>query len=165
MTATAPPPVYEEPQEQPQATYTPPVQPQPSYTPPVQQQPQATYAPQYPQYNPAPVTNYGEAPPSRGSRYAIMGTGAYLGLLILFCIPIAGWIACIVMAISSKNVNRRNLARAVLILLVIGAVLSVITYFLLSWVIGAILEYLGEYVGEATGGDLGSIKDILAIVK
>lgn len=41
-----------------------------------------------------------------------LGAWAYLGLSVLFAIPILGWIFLIVFCISDANINRRNFARA-----------------------------------------------------
>jgi hypothetical protein len=146
--AAAPPVVQAEP-------VAPPVAPQPVAPPPVYTAPQPVYtAP--PQY---------AAP---GIDSPVVGTGAFFGLLILFAIPIIGWLACIIMAFASKNRNIKHFARAELILLIIGVVLSVVTYFVFSWIIGAALEYFNEYMSEATGGDfsgLGGLKDILNLLK
>jgi hypothetical protein len=104
-----------------------------------------------------------DSPPPKSSPYAVMGTGAYIGHSILFAIPVVGWLICVIMAFSAKNLNKRHYARAVLIFLVIGAVLSVSLYFLFSWVWDAAAEYLQQYINDATGGavnDLGGLGDI-----
>jgi len=76
---------------------------QPPYTQTVYQQPQ-------PAANPEPVSAWG-----------------FIGLAILFGIPVVGFICAIVFAcMSSINANIRNFARAQLILLVIGIVLALI---------------------------------------
>jgi hypothetical protein len=149
MTAAAPPPPVQSEQ------FTPPIQSE-SYAPTPQPAAQPQYAP--PVY-PTP-TQY--ASPSLGS--PVVGTGAFLGFLILFCIPVVGWIACIIMAFASKNANIKHLARAVFILLIIGAILAVIVFFVLSWVAGAILEYLNEAYGDALG-NAGSFADLFAALK
>ncbi|MDR3277173.1 MAG: zinc ribbon domain-containing protein [Oscillospiraceae bacterium] len=90
--------------------------------------------------------------PPRGGRYSVMGTGAYIGTMILFAIPIIGWLACIIMAFAAKNLNRRNYARAILVFLILGVVLAVALYFVGKWIWDAALDYLGEQSGEL--GDL-----------
>jgi hypothetical protein len=119
-----------------------------------------------PIYAPQPAQGFqgaGDSPPPKGSPYAVMGTGAYIGHSILFTIPVVGWLICVIMAFAAKNLNKRHYARAVLIFLVIGAVLSIALYFIFSWVWGAAAEYLQQYINEATGGavnDLGGLGDI-----
>ena len=103
-------------------------QPAPAQNAPVQTPP-VTSAPYSP---PAAAVTSGE--PAKGSPYAVMSTGAYIGFSILFCLPLVGWLICVIMAFVSKNLNRRNYARALLIFmligLVVGVVLSVTSYFL-----------------------------------
>jgi hypothetical protein len=87
--------------------------PPPPPPPPPPPQPQS-YAYQQPSY--APVNN--DAP---------MSVGQYLGTIILFGIPIVGFILMLVWAFgSSVNTNKKNYSRAMLILAVIGIVLGII---------------------------------------
>jgi len=74
--------------------------------------------PAYPQ-NPPPD---GEAAPPKGSPYAPISTLGYIGYFILFSLPIVGQILCVAWAFSKKkgNVNRRGLARALFVFLLIG---------------------------------------------
>ena len=67
------------------------------------------------------------------------------------------------MAFTAKNQNRRNFARAMLIFLIIGLVMSVILYFLLSWISEVIIEY---YINEAGGilGEFSGFGDIFKII-
>lgn len=44
---------------------------------------------------------------------------SYFGLMLLFSIPVVGWIACIIMSFTLKNKNTRNFARAALIFIVV----------------------------------------------
>jgi uncharacterized membrane protein len=58
---------------------------------------------------------------------AVMSTGAYIGSIILMSIPLVGFILMIVWSFGGTyNLNRRNLARAVLILTVIGIALTIL---------------------------------------
>jgi hypothetical protein len=142
------------PQPQPQQTIqtvatpirqTPPVQPAP---PPKQQAP-AYQSPQQPVYGAA----QGDNPPPKGSKYAVMGTLAYIGHFLLFALPIVGLIFAIKWAFSSRiNQNRRNLARAMLIFAVIGLIAGVfLTIAAVAW-INSLLDYLRETTGEQLGG-------------
>lgn len=92
----------------------------------------------------------------KSGKYSVVGTGAFFGLMLLFAIPIIGWIACIVMAFASKNENIKHFACAMLIWLIIAAVLCVATYFLFAWIGNA----LKDYISEATGGQFGNWLDI-----
>lgn len=84
----------------------------------------------------------------RGSRYTPMGAWDYVGSILLLGLPLAGLIICIVWACSdSINRNRRNLARAYLLLmaisLIITTVLTVIFYSQLYAWANAIYGLLG----------------------
>ncbi len=118
---------------------------------PYQPQPQQTY--QQPVYAPPAVMQ--DVKP-KGGRYGVVGTGAFFGLMLLFAIPVVGWIACIVMAFASKNENIKHFARAMLIWLLIAAVLCAAMYFLFAW-LGNLLK---DLINEATGGQFGDWKDL-----
>jgi uncharacterized membrane protein len=81
-----------------------------------------------------------------------MGTLAYIGHFILFGIPVVGLIFAIIWAFSGKiSQNRRNLARAMLILTIIGIVVGVfITIAATVWT-----NSLLGYLREAAGGQFG----------
>ncbi len=81
------------------------------------------------------------AAPPKGGKYGVMGVGAYFGCMLLFCIPVIGWVACVVMAFSGANQNRKNFARAMLIFIVIGIALSVALYFVSAWVLEVLVEH------------------------
>ena len=98
---------------------------------------------------PGPVSAF---PQPVNTTQGVISVGGYVGTLILFSIPIVGWIACIIMAIVAKNQNRRNLARAMLIIIIIMIAISVVFYFILGWIWEVILEYAQGYVEGATGG-------------
>lgn len=65
-------------------------------------------------------------PPPSDSKYAYMSIWGYVGMMILFSLPVIGFILAIIWACASKNINRRNYARAVLVLLAITIILSVV---------------------------------------
>ena len=70
---------------------------------------------------------YTEAEPPRGTRYAPMTIGMYIGTFLLLCIPVANFILLIVWASGGTiNQSKRNFARAVLILYGICIVLAVV---------------------------------------
>jgi uncharacterized membrane protein YccC len=96
--------------------------------------------------------------PSKDSNFAVMGVGSFVGHAILFSIPIIGWIMCLIMAFAVGNFNKRNFARAMLIFLIIGIVLSVALYFLFGWVTDVLLEYVGQYAEGLDG--LGSLNEL-----
>jgi hypothetical protein len=63
-----------------------------------------------------------EQPPSPKSRYAVLRSGAYVGSFFLFAIPLVGLLLAIFWACGGcLNYNRRNFARAFLVMLLVGA--------------------------------------------
>ncbi len=59
-----------------------------------------------------------------------MGIAEYFGLILLYSIPGVGLIATGIMSFVCKNENRKNFARAWLIWLLIGLLVSAFTFFL-----------------------------------
>jgi len=115
-----------------------PVQPQPVpvQSAPLQPAPMPVVSPYAPSYAPPVTSNVGgSGAPAPDSPYAVMSTGAYVGFSILFSLPLIGWLICLIVAFASKNLNRRNYARALLIFMLIGLVVGIIvgvsSYFLL----------------------------------
>ena len=89
----------------------------------------------------APVTQFQQAPiepqpsvrvsedPMQNSPYAVLSTWGFVGSLLLLAIPIAGFIITIVWASGGVyNINRRNLARAYLLIMAIFTVLYLIFF-------------------------------------
>jgi hypothetical protein len=134
---------------------TPAAQPEPQTPPPVQTS--TLPKPQTPAYQPPAQPVYGAAqggnPPAKGSKYAVMGTLAYIGHFLLFAFPIVGLIFAVMWAFSSKiNQNRHNLARAMLIFAVIGLIAGIFLAIALTAWINSLLDYLRETTGEQLGG-------------
>lgn len=73
-----------------------------------------------------------------------VGTGAYFGLMFLFAIPVLGWIVCLICAFAMKNKNIRNFARAQLIWMVIGLILSGILFLIGKFAVGKIADAFSE---------------------
>lgn len=79
-------------------------------------------APAAPAYNNSAAADV--APP-KGSQYAPISTLGYVGWMILMGIPVIGLIIAIILARGNGPVNRRNLARAVLVFFCIGVVVTI----------------------------------------
>jgi len=92
---------------------------------PFQQPPMPQHMPVQPAYA-APPPAPADDRPAKGSVYAPIGTFGYIGYFFLFAIPIVGQILCIMWAFGKNggNVNRRSLARAVLVFLVVGLIMG-----------------------------------------
>ena len=99
-----------------------------------------------PQPRPAPP-----APPAAPTD-KVVSTGSFFGLMLLYALPLVGWIICIVMAFAPKNRNIKNYTRAVLIWAIIGLVLAGLLAALAAIFAGSL---------EAMTGDLGEIGSIL----
>ena len=149
------PVVNQEPVVEP-AMETPPVQTAP---PPVQQTPPPTQTTPPPvqtvyQYSTAPA---GETIPPKGSKYDPITTGGYIGIMLLMCIPVVGLILMIVWAFGgAKKINKRNLARASLIMMAIGLVFSLIFGFIAKAVVNKAVEAVGfdnNTIGNIISGE------------
>ena len=84
----------------------------------------------------------------KGAPFGVVGAGTFIGLLVLFNIPIIGWVICIIMAFAAKNHNIRNLARAVLIYIPITIGVVIAAYYAINWIIEAFIIYSYEYGAE-----------------
>ena len=104
----------------------------------------------------APNPALADQAPPRGSRYAVMSTGSYFGTILLFALPVIGWILCIIFACGgTKNLNKRNLARANLIFFLIALILSVILFFVFRALGGWFMDSLQQYYYYDMSGGLG----------
>ena len=104
--------------------------PPPVYTPPTQ----TAYAPQQ-------LPAYSKNPDSDPLR-----VGQYIGMLLLMCIPLLNIILLFVWSFGgSVNLNKKNFAKASLILGAIGLILSIVFGAALSSIIGELLDGMGGY--------------------
>ncbi|HCC34428.1 MAG TPA: hypothetical protein DEQ02_01850, partial [Ruminococcaceae bacterium] len=82
-------------------------------------------------------------------RYDVMRTRNFIGTLILMSVPVLGWIYCIACALSSTvNKNKRNLARAYLILMAAAALLCVVVYLAFESEIKTLWAKFWEYLSR-----------------
>lgn len=113
-----------------------------------------TPPPVYEYQNTAPA---GETVPAKGSKYDPITTGGYIGIGLLMCIPVVGLILMIIWAFGGcKKVNKRNLARASLIMMAIGLVFSLIFSFVLKSVFHKVVETAGldtNAIASLIGGE------------
>lgn len=116
-------------------------QPQPTYIPPAQQQ--------------VPYAERSAVAPT--GKYSVVGTGYFFGMMFLYAIPVLGWLICIISAFASKNENKKHFAKAIMIWLIIGIVLSVVGYFVFRWLGGMITDY----INAEFGGQFGDLQELL----
>ena len=133
----------------------PPPQPQPApsnpYIPP-QPAPQPVY-----QAAPAYTAPASDVPPA-GSKYELISTGGFIGIMLLMCIPIIGQILMIVWACGGcRKLQKRNLARASLIMMAVALVISLILGFAVKGIINKAANEIGITQSEQSGGILGGL--------
>lgn len=121
----------------PMASYIPPTPP-PAQTVP----PQAAPVPQQPVYA-VPVTGRQEEP---------ISTGEYIGIFLLMIVPIVNLICHLIWACGGcKKVNKRNLARAMLVLILIVTALTVLLVLAGSLLFGDMFNELKELSTQLEG--------------
>ena len=109
-------------------------------------------APQ-PVYQPAPVYTAPptDEPPS-GGKYDLISAWGYIGIMLLMCIPVLGLILTIVWACGGcRKLQKRNLARACLILWIIGIILSLILGLAARKMVNTVMEEAGITRSEEGG--------------
>ena len=89
-------------------------------------QPQNQYSAPYNQQYAQPQPNYYSQSPEDYAQNAVVTTGAFFGLNLLFSLPAIGWIICIIMSFAPKNKNIKNFARSKLIWILIAIILGAI---------------------------------------
>ena len=114
---------------------------------PVSAPPPVTQAPPVAQVNTQPSYSL----PVADNQNKVISTGLYIGLMILFAVPILGFIACIIMAFTAKNKNIKNYARATLIWMIIAFVLLAILFAIAS----VLANTLTDYINQMTDGQFG----------
>jgi len=94
-----------------------------------------------------------------------MGTGSYIGLMILFRIPVIGFIACLIVSFAARNRNMRNFARAELVLAIISILLLVAVILIIGWFWGVIVENIENYFRNAVYSSIyNSIPELSGVI-
>ncbi len=125
------------------AAYAPP-SPQPAYTQTAAQAPpRQAAAPCYP--------NAGA--PAPGGKYELISTKGLIGIMFLMAIPVVGQILMIVWACGGcRKLQKRNLARASLIMMAVALVISLIFGFVVKKGVETAAEKAGLTRSEEAGG-------------
>ena len=104
---------------------------------------------------PQPVLSR-NAPPPKGSPYRMVSTAAFVGWMILFALPVVGWIICIIMAFVPGKRNRQNFARAQIVLALIGIAVFILLYFVVRfWLdsfFGGVFSFFPDFTGDLFSG-------------
>ena len=117
--------------------------PQPQAAPVYAQTATATMPPPQSAYQPAAACG-GDMAPAKGSKYEPITTKGFIGIMLLMCIPIVGQILMIVWALGGcRKINKRNLARASLILMLVMMLLTALLGFLAKKTVEAAVERAG----------------------
>ena len=117
--------------------------PQPQAAPVYAHTATATMPPPQSAYQPAAACG-GDMTPAKGSKYEHITTKGYIGIMLLMCIPIVGQILIIVWALGGcRKINKRNLARASLILMLVMMLLTALLGFLAKKAVEAAVERAG----------------------
>ena len=72
-------------------------------------QPQNQYSAPYNQQYAQPQPDYYSQSPEDYAQNAVVTTGAFFGLNLLFSLPAIGWIICLIMSFAPKNKNIKTL--------------------------------------------------------
>ena len=83
-----------------------------------------------------------EAPKSKNK---VVSTAAYFWLMLLYSIPVIGFIALVIMSFTVKNKNIRNFCKAILV------------WILIAVIIGLVLGILGLIFSKELGIDFSKI--------
>ena len=96
--------------------------------------------PPHPEAYPAPVFR-ADPPPPEGSRYNPISAWGYVGIFLLFAVPVVGLVFTIVWACGGcRKVNKRNLARGVLLIYLFAVIILVIAGIVAVAVTGSALS-------------------------
>ena len=95
--------------------------------------------------------------PAPGSKYELITAGGYIGIMLLMCIPVIGLLLMIVWACGGcRKLQKRNLARASLIMMAVSLVLSLIIGLAGKKLFQSIME---KTVGTQSESILGDIQE------
>ncbi|MBO5784412.1 MAG: hypothetical protein J6R33_05545 [Clostridia bacterium] len=79
--------------------------------------------------------------------YDVLSSGQYMGTVLMMSIPVIGWLATLIWALGgTKNFNRRNLARGVLLTFLIVVGVLAIAGLVLSYFFGDIFNMITDKV-------------------
>lgn len=126
-----------------QPVQSPPVQSSPVQSSPVE--PPPTVIPSQPEYAPQPMRQPLREQPAAVYTEEPISTGGYVGIFLLLMLPVINIICLIIWACGGcRKVNKRNMARAMLIWMIIGAVLSGILFLIITLFFASELDSLKE---------------------
>ncbi len=95
------------------------------------------------QYIPPQQTQYGHLPQQPVENHSA-STAHFFWMMLVYSLPLIGWLICIIMAFAPKNESKKHFARAILIWGIIGIVISIIGLIIISLLGGGIRSILSE---------------------
>ncbi len=102
------------------------------------------------QYIP-PQNTQTQQPPQQPPQHAVQqiennsaSTAHFFWMMLVYSLPLIGWLICIIMAFAPKNESKKHFARAILIWCIVGIVISIIGLIIMSILGGGIAEILSE---------------------
>ncbi len=117
-----------------------------------------------PAVQPAPVQQT-QAPKIQpvGQFDGSVSTGYFFGMMLVYALPVVGWIACIVTAFKSKHQTKKHFAKAMMIWLIIGLIISLITGVIITWLSTLLVDYINDIAAAELGemGEIGEFQDLL----
>ena len=95
--------------------------------------------------------------PASTTADTIVSTGTYFGLMLLFLLPVVGFVLCLIMTFAPRNRNIKHFARAMFIWMVITIILAAVT-------VGAVFLFTNfsmDYINNLTGGQFGDFGEMI----
>lgn len=103
--------------------------------------------------------------PGDDSKYQPISTWGYVGIILLLGIPFVGLTIAIVWACGGcRKVNKRNFARAFLIMSVIMLISGIFVKMAVQMVVDKMMTYAISAISESQNGDI-SVDDVMGILK
>lgn len=87
----------------------------------------------------------------------VVSTAYYFGMMFLYSLPLVGWLICLITAFAGFDINKKNFARAMLIWMIIGFIVSVIVTAMSVGIGGLLAE---EFSGLSTSEIQGILEQI-----
>jgi len=102
-----------------------------------------------------PIQPVVQQDPMVGTKYELISAWGYIGISLLMCIPVVGLILMIIWACGGcRKLQKRNYARAMLIMFLIGFLFSLIFGFIAKKTVNKVVENIGiEATDEEKGKD------------
>ena len=106
-------------------------------------------------YDPASEATAADTP-ADNAETKVISTGAFFGLILLFSIPVVGFISALIMTFACRNKNLRHYALAALIWKLVAIVPTVILGAVALFILRMFSVTLANLLSEALGVEPGS---------